>query len=118
MLGDWLFSTYHNKAVKVESINQHWLWVTHSDFGLQKVNYDEVQPIEITHDIVERNGFKYTDGPYFDYELKVGVVSAKWDGTMIMVNDFQAMMVSVSCKYIHELQHIFRFCGIEQEVTI
>ena len=79
------------------------------------VERNEIQPIPLTPEILEKNGFVWNAIPF--------VLS--WEGFGIVLyeggNGYKMNCgANVSCNvdYVHQLQHIFNFCGIEKEIIL
>jgi hypothetical protein len=80
---------------------------------------NEIEPIPLTPEILEKNGFKKYDELY-----RLDIT----EGTFVNV-DFKSKEPFVSvhntcyratpiCRYLHQLQHALRLCGIEKEITL
>jgi len=133
-IGDYV--NYRGQIIKVTSLydkggsNE----VGWSDKEEVWVNADNVKPIPLTQEILEKNGF--TEGEYKNYCGYVFYLSV--DGfrkiglTMSYKNNFlwcerikQNFPNSIGDKYViqhldyvHELQHALRLCGIEKEIEL
>lgn len=123
MVGDWVkfkgSDLYHqvkvvsNKSIKFD--NQKWFAKS------------SVEPIPLTQEILEKNGFRivhesefyvsyFQDIQGFHTEVKVdkdGIFQklSMWDG-------FGNKVTIIECKFVHQLQHALRLCGIEKEITL
>lgn len=89
------------------------------------VSLDVIEPIPITPEILEKNGFTMNTKAkskkawqISDNELYV----SWWNGRL---NTYYKPEVTKSmnhintdCVYVHELQHVLKLCGIEKEITI
>lgn len=96
--------------------------------------YDEdcVDPIPLTPEILEKNGFEKLDFSHFQIGDRRLVLDAdgRWDGPLSwhwvvtemdtnakgqpVVLDYYVATIS----YVHELQNALRICGIEKEVEL
>lgn len=81
----------------------------------------EVNPIPITPEILEKNGFELHEGETGLY----GVTTAPYyalDGAPYIFcdgNPYAAWFEDqVDIKYVHQLQHILRLCGIKNEIQL
>lgn len=137
-IGDWVICTYLsiNKPVKVMEIK------TVSDEELKVViNYNGtplvfsrtyIDPIPLTPEILEKNGFHYTN----QHTLKgadtyvLRLEQRGFDYTItIKLNDYFALdsyddrmyrlaEIETGKWYVHQLQHALRLCGITKEIQI
>lgn len=134
MIGDWV--NYRGTNIKITSLYDKGE-SNEIGWGLMEstwVNGINVEPIPLTAEILEKNGF--TDGEYRHY---VGCI---WK---LNVEGFRILNLTESCGksclwgekikpnypnsvgnkftipnicYVHELQHAMRICGIEKEIII
>lgn len=110
MIGDWVV-VGSGEPFKVGIIDPDFLF------------WDEVQPILLTPEILEKNGFKedgdgvYRDSnSYFIPTYQSGFDIGTWETHIEPtegIGDF-----SGNLKYIHELQHALRLCGVEKDVVL
>jgi len=89
---------------------------------------DDIEPIELTEDILVKNGFVYCEAEetcatnaYHHWQL---------DGEYLALDDFQYWrkekkddlprfrIAGIDVNYVHQLQHLLRLCGIEKELVI
>ena len=134
-IGDWLYykGQFNAFPFKVESITKKKVGY-HAEPGDNRIYYiqlNEVQPIPITPEILEKNGFK----PYIpEYHLET--VYACQDVSKAVANELYALwpyqdgsfylllrvdgkdMVRMNIHYVHQLQHVLRLCGIEKEIVV
>ena len=89
-------------------------------FGLYHISLFE--PIPLTPEILEKNGFKYKEGETGMY----GVTTAPHyicDGVPFEVFcDGEPFAIwfkePINIKFVHQLQHALRLCGIEKEIEL
>lgn len=86
------------------------------DDWIQTYN-DEVSPIPLTPDILEKNGWKSINGKY---ALKIKnanyvVLEFTEDGIYTYINE-NTMLFTI--KYIHELQHLLFGLGLNSEMEV
>lgn len=85
------------------------------------VSAKAIEPIPITPEILERNGFK-KNGEYDEWNIGtwrtpylLGVslerpaITIKWNGSSVFIDQ---------AKYIHQLQHALRLAGVEKEIEL
>ena len=78
------------------------------------INIDEIEPIQLTDDILTANGFEYMCDEQIEYyndkcvphiHLRVcqySPLELDWDGNWVLIH------------YVHQLQHILRLCGLKE----
>lgn len=88
--------------------------------GSHWCNIKNVEPIPLTPEILEKNGFvewrdkcyrwKYAEGIYISADF---IEEEPW--AHISNRCYSATPV---CRYVHEFQHAMRLCGIEKEIEL
>ena len=88
-----------------------------------EVDYEDIIGITLTPEILEKNGFVKSKVYEVwkiicdDYELRV----TPWRVAVIFLDEDGSDKEEFSAprpKYVHELQHALRLCGIEKEIVI
>lgn len=129
MLGDWVLLTDY--PVRVISIARDGIYFE-DRFGKGACSFDKIQPVPLTAEILEKNGFEKcnedTDGA-IQYEFgspALGIdiwINTKpcllgawrtWEGE----TKSYTMVEELPINYVHELQHVLRLCGIEKEIVL
>ncbi len=101
MLGDWVLDTYTNKPMRIEVISR--------DMG------EGLEPIPLTAEILEKNGFIYNEIPFVQGWEQYGLtLITGGDGFRISCGQ----NVSMTIDSVHELQHALRLCGIDKEIEL
>ena len=122
MIDDKLKTIYSHKVVKVKEIKQSCIYT--EDNGYE---YNEVEPIPLTTEILEKNGWVYNneDEKFFPKTWVGGGVmlqGADDCGYCIVVtsdyddedtNDTPFIII-----YVHELQHALRLRRIKKEIEL
>lgn len=116
MMGDYIsvkpsgmpikVAAVHHKKVAYHAIISKLIWVRES----------LLEPIPLTSEILEKNDWEerptgyvfYTDGKRYDNSL--------W--YIFGSNTFVVNTAEFQIKYIHELQHALRLCGIKKEIIL
>lgn len=116
MLGDWVQGYLPDTSLKVVGIpSEYRLAVVTSDRTYMELSIDDCQPIPITPEILEKNGFVYSDLPFEQSWQQFGLSLYRGgDGYRINCGENVAMIID----YVHQLQHALRLCGIEKEIVI
>ena len=143
MIGDWVrlkddSLSYEESCMKITFLSNSTMCSlrykrTNTPIGLRKPNEnwlcpvfaDDIEPIPLTPEILEKNGFKiefYNE--YKVYELNNFKVCKNccdyfevcdfWDDS-----DWGWKMINFClCIYVHELQHALKLCGIDKEIVV
>ena len=128
MKGDWvIFLGKYRKVCQIGPDNQVRF------YGENKVivSADELDPIPLTPEILEKNGFEKQSNyqwKYRDNSCKIVISIApqiKIDGEIIGTPPISIMLegalfdidITSDC-YVHFLQHCFRLVGIEKEIVL
>ena len=122
MIGDWVYNTHNCKAEQVQEIRERMVMLDYNDL----YEYDEIEPIPLTAEILEQCGFTTKDEPghwtgYRSYELR------DKDKKCLFVmrlyeKDVKCEISLNSCPWwivfrnLHELQHPLHDLGIELEL--
>lgn len=139
MVGDWFrfrYATISNREVihtfrisQIENqLGQYYVWG--DGFG-RMCHPENLEPIPLTAEILEKNGFKNVS------VITVGIAKMRWvsedtrteitiwmDDTMpmeIVKNVYYEDEVSYTLPFpgcVHELQHALRLCGISKDITL
>lgn len=131
MVGDWVKLDFYDNAYadkedavwkngKVTAIH-HGNWVD-VNFGgpLDEcdIEVDDVQPIPLTPEILEKNGFRHGSyvGGYYSPDCPFRVF-VKTEGRCEFTTLFDDE-IYFSCTFVHQLQHALRLCGVEKEIEL
>lgn len=139
MIGDWVQgnpcgqhcdknnNTYY-KIATLDIGNHCWGYSVCS--ALVELKYDNIFPISITPEILEKNGFtKSTPPPGIHarcYELdnkkdRYNLTIAdynKYKRLLLDVDSEDSECFNIKCDYVHELQHALRLCRINKEIEL
>lgn len=125
MVGDWVTCSINNKYYKVSALT--------TDIELEGDRFifysrcDDIEPIPLTADILEKNGFEYKEADEtcateaFHHWHLVGSRFAIDDDSWwrsVKDGELHVKFGGFPLKYLHELQHALRLAGIEKEITI
>jgi len=133
MRGDWLFykGRFNAFPFKVEQITKKKIGyhVLPNENRIYYLRPNEVFPIPLTEEILERNGFKYnkdeTEGTmqqvykhytkFFDFPLGRGFyIEHDTIDNIFWITDH----IWVKFQYVHELQQVIKKCGINKEIIL
>lgn len=119
MIGEWVMTPAGiAKVLKIDG-DDNTIVIRQHDGRLNGGSVDETEPIPLTPEILEANGFTRYSVVHFNLQqwvlnegngcrvsLYQDVKSGKW-----AIKDFWI-------DYVHELQHILRLCKIEKEIML
>ena len=115
MIGDWVGRVFDDKRI-IEDYRQV-DWIRTGEIGMRycKVwSIGCIEPIPLTHEILEKNGFwvmEKVDNGAEEY------IAYATDGLIFHYNrdnDYYFPNTPISWKYVHELQHALRLCGLDE----
>ena len=110
MIGDWVYNKNIDKPMQVYPTMFSQMFRTRPDATTEDYN---IFPIPITAEILEKNGFSKTTEAEFNYYQMPD------DCFEIDINNVGcAYSVDVIIKYVHQLQHALRLCGIDKEIVL
>ena len=102
MVGDWVYIRDCETIERVESITQKVIYTDASD----DIMLDDVNPLPVTPEILEHNGFKLEH--YWQLEIGPRVyVHYLMDAKVLQIRNGANYMIC-DCAAVHELQHAFR----------
>lgn len=138
---DWQFAP--GESIQVRSIlhsgiNYESKGGTES-FEDDTIRFNDIEPIPLTPEILEKNGFSFTGSGQRDmmlatpfgiagdrYNIYVGLKKKTIEAFIAFANTeskagwrkHNSTLLEVSGPYVHELQHALRLCGVEKEITV
>ena len=129
MIGDWVL--YNGKFVRVNCIASGFVGLERPVLKDVICKDKTIEPIPLTPEILEKNGFKETD------VVVVGTRKMRWESEdtrteiTIWMDDTMPMEIRKNIYYedevcytlpcpwaVHQLQHALRLCGIDKEIAI
>lgn len=75
----------------------------------------QVEPIPLTSEILEKNGFEEFDGWRI---LDMDDVEIRWIGTILEISGSHGNMELPNVQCVHELQNALRLCGIDKTIVL
>lgn len=107
MIGDWVLLNGEPKQVQE-------LLYDSITFDCFPHDYDDVAPIPLTHEILEKNGFEnYKNSGILEYYKRDDVKFEKHQGII-----WTPKNQITGIEYVHELQHALKLCGIEKDIIL
>ena len=125
-LGDWIQGYLPDTYSKVCGIlNETRIAVTTKDGTYMDVSIEDIQPILLTSEILEKNGFGYIEKdenilhyylgePYFSKDLNLHI--GTYNTGRFWLNYYYNYIHGL--RYVHQLQEAFRLFGIEKEIEL
>lgn len=135
-IGDWVL--WKNKPVQIAQISGIKYSFGHIEVVLAHCNDDNlleshdiksIEPIPITPEILERNGFvikkkwaqigNFGDSPLIMWHFEDDAILYDFRHELeIHENDAGKVHIQIQCDYVHQLQQLLRFCGINKEIIV
>lgn len=115
MIGDFVLDG--NDYAQVTSITCDGnIETTHNEHS----NIELIEPIPLTPEILEKNGFEKVQSIYFLKSLNkrypyLLFIEYNIVNNCLFINDG---LIPMPILYVHQLQHVLRLCGIEKEVEL
>lgn len=115
MIGDWVCCTDPKpfKIVEISIIDPH-EYITGSD-GFD-VDVSDLQPIPLTAEILNSNFPDVRHGVFWSWNDIISSENVNWFELRIEIGLDEILTRNI--RYVHELQHALRLCGIEKEVVL
>jgi len=106
-LGDWVNISKLPGYAQITRLEKYEVWTDR----LNELSYNDIEPILLTEEILERNGFyKCQEGESMWILDGHGTILLNLDGHFWV--SFTSMSMSII--YVHELQHLLRRLGIRE----
>ena len=129
MKGDWVYNTHNRQPEQVCEIMEHMVMLAYNDL----YDYDEIEPIPLTSEILEHNGFKLREGCTSAWDWHNGETSIHISGnhtchigqtltiyvpggTAGAAFSSHRAISDLKIRGVHELQHALRLCHINKEI--
>lgn len=135
MIGDWVRNDF-GESQKVVELRESGAMLSYNDV----YPYEELEPIPLTPEILEKNGFKKSESDSLSQTWAWAEKSEKIYGRWVQITFYNKPINGVSyltkietcsqkgdgvdhihscdIESIHELQHALRLCGINLEIKI
>lgn len=128
MVGDYVYN-HRNWECPIVEIHKDSAVVIARHYGEEEFLLSDLRPIPLTPEILEKNGFKFnkeeTYGSiqdvykhytkFFDFPLGKGFY-IEYDTVENTAHITDHWWIRI--KYVHELQHALKLCGIEKEIVL
>lgn len=105
----------------IDKIDELCMWANYAAPATNRpVHVLRLEPIEITPEILEKNGWKFENG-YSDTVDSIGrmIEYYHFEGILrLYVDDKPYTTIGPGMMYVHQLQRAFSLCGIQKEITL
>jgi hypothetical protein len=131
MVGDWV--KYGNRFALIQSITPNECCILVSCGGSDEFvweTYDNIEPVPLTSEILEKNGFTKStpptgiharcyelDNKKDRYHLTIADYN-KYKRLLLNVDSEDSECFNIKCDYVHEFQHALRLCGINKNIEL
>ena len=118
MIGDWIADKRGDKARVVNIITDE---IEGCYYGIDTdanytVQFEDARPIPLTGDILNKNFPDVRYGIAWYWDDNKSTYNETWYEVRTL--DIEGMELCVNIRYVHELQHVLRLCGIEKEIVL
>ena len=114
MVGDWV-SIPHGFAMQIVDVGEDYAYATWEDNEGDPWEFDDKddqpQPIPLTPEILEKNGWKETEY-WREYEDGNTIIQYSLSNIWGIINGIE--IEHFKCEYVHQLQHLLRLCGLDE----
>lgn len=122
MVGDWVIRRgVSEESMRICDINVSagTVYLDQDRRGVTE-KFENIEPILLTPDILEMNGFVCADLPFEDFYEGYGLSIYREDYADGHSNWYIicGINVSMNVTHVHELQHALKLCEIEKEIIL
>ena len=117
MIGDWLMHANGTPMQVTKITTEHFTCAENGGANCWEYN-NKFKPIPLTPEILEKNGLANDYyGSYFKEDKHILLeISSSEDGIYWTINYNEYDVLKL--KYVHQLQHALRLCGINKEIVL
>lgn len=126
MLGDWVKKgNLFGRVFDIEQREKYAIVGVEFESGYDVYDEDELGPVPLTPEILEKNGFGFTKSDFTDsvwngwwiYKgLELATACLDKEGNWpCFINIYDS---NIKCEYVHQLQHALKIAKIEKEIEI
>ena len=117
MIDDWVYNTHNRQNEQIAEIGSGLVMLAYNEL----YEYDEIEPIPLTDEILKANGFNREGGASYWHEGGHHACILYWNEEkvqLIIGSPYEDCMVKMNVRYVHELQHAFRLACIDKEIKL
>lgn len=119
MIGDWVI--YRGEPTIVYEIDDYYKRINTEPDGydsIRCIEISEIEPIPLTSEILEKNGFKYMTGLWYFRTKEIIPIQIVFKETNVITLSIKCTPVPINLKHVHQLQHALSLYGIEKEIIL
>ena len=111
MVKDWVANQY-GTPIQIYSTGNNGAYANTGDtLWVFEDNEYKPQPIPLTPEILEKNGWKETEY-WHEYEDGNTIIQYSLSNIWGIINGIE--IEHFKCEYVHQLQHLLRLCGLDE----
>ena len=123
MIGDYLQVEPSGMAIRISTIHKKEVGYKTCQNRISFVKEELLDPIPLTPEILEKNGFKKSEYDENMYYWSFSITSAcisydKETGIVRIFKTLGNLVFAYLISYVHELQHALRLCEIKKEIKL
>ena len=112
MIGDWVGRVFDDKRIIEDYRQVDWIRTGEIGMRYQKVwSIGCIEPILLTHEILEKNGWKETQY-WHEYQDGKNTIQCCPPELRGKINGIE--IEHFKCEYVHQYQHLLRLCGLDE----
>lgn len=121
MIGDYVVNTEFgkNKIDKIETLEPRRVWLKR---GKTYVQIKFIEPVPLTTEILEKNGFVKDENDdnmyYWNWSVIDDCMSYDKETSKVRIFSVSGLTFVKILQYVHELQHALRLCEIKKEIVL
>ena len=111
MVNDWVANQY-GTPIQIYSTGDNGAYANTGDtLWVFEDNEYKPQPIPLTHEILEKNGWKETQY-WHEYQDGKNTIQCCLPDMRGIINGIE--IEHFKCEYVHQYQHLLRLCGLDE----
>jgi hypothetical protein len=129
MVGDLVL--HDGKVIRVDAVHKRKIGYHNTKDNLTWLFGGQFEPIPLTPEILEKNGFEYESKNVISASLNWDKVTIEYmyckglrcsfdiiHGYLMFNSNIDMRNIQMVVTYVHELQHILRLCKIDKEIVV
>lgn len=115
MVGDWIETLNQNKEVcrvQVNEIQEKQVSFYHMNHYYLGASYENIKPVALTKEMLEKNGFEFFDSSYFNDIVSITFFPSCIYFICHVYKGEVCDVIERHINYVHELQHLLCLCDL------